>query len=243
MPKRIKTLLVEYHPRGELSQTRRLRDYFTDLVAPKAELTRVDLAQDPPPILGGDAFMAYYKRAYLKEELSQDEQDLLRQADEYRDQLMNTEIVIISGPMHNFGPPAAIKAWLDLVMQRNYVYEVGEDGHIPRLQHLKVLIIYTAGITHDQIARNFAWNSIENSLVSLFTYMGAEEVRSANAQGLDMLTPEAVSYRIEMIAKSRLNELATDWYGIEHNLLTYSKLRNRITRIEQGKKVKVRDNG
>ncbi len=235
MPESRKTLLIEYTPRGNESRTRALREYFTGLIAEAADITVVDLAEKPPQVPDHRAMAAYYKRNHSGQTLSRTEAALLKQADAYRDALSDTEILIICCPMYNFGLPGAVKTWIDLAVQRGVAFDSGADGHVPKLGHLKVLFIYTTGMTYDQIARNFDWNGIENSSVNLFRFMGAEEVRAINVQGEDMLTPESVAYRTEFVAKRKFNELALRWYGIDQGLPLYSRLRNQVLRIEQGK--------
>ncbi len=230
-----KVLSIEFTPRDELSLTKMLREYFFDLIKDDCLIERVDLGKNLPPLMGSDMLMAYYKRNYLNEFLTTAEESLLSVADQYRDQLFQSNILVLSFPMYNFGLPAPIKCWIDLVMQKNYAYEVGHNGHIPKLGFLKVLIIYTAGIPHDQINRNYSWNSIENCYVELFRYMGAQSVRSVNVQGVNTLTQEAVAYRTEQIAKSKLNELAFNWFNVDRGLLFYPNLKNKILSIEKKK--------
>lgn len=220
MHNKIKTLVIEYAPRGDESRTKKLRQYFTKLVADKADITIVDLAKNPPTPLNEDQIKAYYKRNYAGESLTSQESELLKQADEFRDQLMKAEVVIISSPMYNFGYPAAVKAWIDMAIQRGFAYTVGENGHEPKLGHLKVITLYTSGIVFDQINENEHWNGLAAEGPRLFEYMGAC-VRVVHLEGVDMLAPHNVEYRTKQVAQLKLNTLAKNFFAIDLELLTY----------------------
>jgi FMN-dependent NADH-azoreductase len=167
-----------------------------------------------------DILQAYYKRNYEGIKITPEESALLQPFDFYRDQLMNNDILVISTPLYNFGMPAPVKAWLDAVMQRGYVYTTDENGHVPLLQHLKVCLIYTAGLVYDQINENERWNGLVAEGAELFEYMGARCVRRIGLTGVDMLPEENVKYRTENYMKKRLNKIAMDWYGVEQELDT-----------------------
>ncbi len=216
-----KTLVVEFAPREDRSRTRSLRKHFTDLVSGFTTLTIRDLGKDAPPIHTNETLQAYEKRNYLGKNLSKKEKQLLRPFDELRDELLAHDILILSCPVYNFGMPAPMKAWIDAVMQKGYVYTVDENGHVPLLGNLKVLQIYTSGIVYDQIQENEHWNGLLAEGGKLFEYMGAEIVRRVHVQGTDMLREDFVKYRTENVAIKKLNGLAKVWYVVPHNLEIY----------------------
>jgi len=213
MSQKIKTLLVEYAPRKKLSKTKKLREYFTNLIQERAEIDFLDLAIEMPDFFDQNRLKAYYKRNYLNQQLTPREAKSLRKIDKMRDQFLKAEVLILSSPMYNFGYPAVVKAWIDSVMQKNYVYEVTKSqGHIPKLDYLKVCIIYTSGIVYDQISENHNWNGLEAQGARLFEYMGAE-VRVVHVQGVDMLKKTFIDHRTKNLAKKKLDLFAEKWYG------------------------------
>ena len=221
MPTKPKTLLVEYAPRGKASRTQFLRGYFTELIEGHTRLTKLNLTRTVPDLLTPAMTRAYYKRNYAGEELTKKEARLWARNDKMRDQLLGSDVLILSTPLYNFGLPATVKAWIDAVMQRGYAYTTDEHGHIPKLQHLKVCIVYTAGIMYDQINENEHWNGLMAETARLFEYMGAREVRVVHIEGIDMLPDENIQYRRHYVAHAKFNRLARDWYGVEHDLKVY----------------------
>lgn len=210
----VKTLVVEYAPRGKQSLTKKMRTYFTDLIAPKAQLEILDLCANQPPLMNAEMLNAYYKRSYLGQDLSPAEAKSLSQIDKLRDQLLRSEVLILSAPMYNFGYPAAVKAWIDAVMQKEHVYTHHQNVHKPLLQHLKVCIIYTAGITYDQINENENWNGLLAEGARLFEFMGAK-TRVVHLEGVDMLLPKNIKYRMKNVVEPKFKHLAQTWYGVD----------------------------
>jgi FMN-dependent NADH-azoreductase len=214
MATRPKTLLVEYAPRKEKSRTRQLRQYFTDMIKDHTDITTLDMSCEMPDLLNCDAVQAYYKRNYEKQELTKEESQYLAKMDYMRDQLLETDVLIMSSPMYNFGYPAPMKGWIDSVMQKGYAYDTDEHGHIPKLKRLQALFIYTSGIVYDQISENEDWNGLLASGPRLFEYMGAH-VRVVQVEGVDMLDPKFVEFRTKNVANEKLKQLAVDWYGVK----------------------------
>ena len=64
-----------------------------------------------------------------------DEQNTeLADADRFIDELVNADAVVIGLPIYNFGPPAALKAWADLVARAGTTFrytETGPEGLVP----------------------------------------------------------------------------------------------------------------
>lgn len=222
MSKKIKTLIVEFAPREKDSRTRKLRTYFTDLIKEKADITVIDLAKNPPELLDSQKVQAYYKRNYRGEKLTKEETTSLKKIDKFRDQLLSTDVLILSSPMYNFGYPAPMKAWIDAVMQKGYVYKTNKNGHVPLLKNLKVCSIYTAGILFDQINENNSWNGLTSVGARLFEYMGAKEVRVVQIEGVDMLEQKFIEYRTHNVAHLKLNTLAKKWYKVDKDIKCYS---------------------
>jgi len=208
-----KTLLVEYALRGDKSITKKIREYFTDLIADYTDIEYLDLSTDIPDLFNKDTLQAYYKRNCENQKLSLKEVKSLQKMDKMRDQLLRNDILILSSPMYNFGYPAVVKAWIDSVMQRGHVYDLDEKGHIPKLDNLKVCIVYTAGIIYDQINENESWNGLISEGVRLFEYMGAK-VRVIHLEGVNMLTPENLDFIIKNVTEKKFDDLASSWYGV-----------------------------
>ena len=63
-------------------------------------------------------------------------------------ELKESDIIIISTPIYNFGPPATLKAWSDLAARVKSTFKYSEDGkQIGLLESKKVFLVITSGGT------------------------------------------------------------------------------------------------
>ena len=63
-------------------------------------------------------------------------------------ELKDSDIIIISTPIYNFGPPATLKAWSDLAARVKSTFKYSSDGkQIGLLDSKKVYLVITSGGT------------------------------------------------------------------------------------------------
>ena len=63
-------------------------------------------------------------------------------------ELKESDIIIISTPIYNFGPPATLKAWSDLAARVKSTFKYTSDGkQIGLLENKKVYLVITSGGT------------------------------------------------------------------------------------------------
>lgn len=100
-------------------------------------------------ISGNIPFVAGIKGAGFiipEEERTEDDKKLFKFSDELVDELLAADKIVISTPIYNFGPPAAVKAWFDMVARagRTFKYEpTGPKGLVEG--NKKVYLVVTSG--------------------------------------------------------------------------------------------------
>ena len=100
-------------------------------------------------ISGNIPFVAGIKGAGFiipEEERTEDDKKLFKFSDELVDELLAADKIVISTPIYNFGPPAAVKAWFDMVARagRTFKYEAtGPKGFVEG--NKKVYLVVTSG--------------------------------------------------------------------------------------------------
>ena len=63
-------------------------------------------------------------------------------------ELKESDVIIISTPIYNFGPPATLKAWSDLAARVKSTFKYSPDGkQIGLLENKKVYLVITSGGT------------------------------------------------------------------------------------------------
>ena len=75
-----------------------------------------------------------------------DEQNAeLADADRFIDELMDADAVVIGLPIYNFGPPAALKAWADLVARAGTTFRYTENGPEGLVPNKPVYVVVASG--------------------------------------------------------------------------------------------------
>lgn len=140
-----KILVVNYTPRVD-SNTRKLLDTFLETLPNDTDIDFLDLLDSPVPIHTAESINALLKRNFANLPLSQQELESVETADRFMQQLLDSDFIVLAFPMYNFSVPAAIKAWLDVVIQNGRTFTVTEEGTYAGLcGGKKALILMTAG--------------------------------------------------------------------------------------------------
>ena len=100
-------------------------------------------------ISGNIPFVAGIKGAGFiipEEERTEQDKKLFKFSDELVDELLAADTIVISTPIYNFGPPAAAKAWFDLVARAGRTFKYEPTGPIGLIGGgKKVYLVVTSG--------------------------------------------------------------------------------------------------
>lgn len=145
-----KTLLVSYTPRLE-SNTKKLIETYYSAALDTSEIMHLDLVKEPAPLLLEDNLNALLKRNYMGENLTDIESRHVKDVDKILSQFQEADRVVIAFPMYNFSLPAAVKAWIDAIIQNGKTFKMTENGDYEGLcQGKKALILMTTGGDYSQ---------------------------------------------------------------------------------------------
>ncbi|MBM3579408.1 MAG: hypothetical protein FJX34_01385 [Alphaproteobacteria bacterium] len=170
----MKILIVKYLPSGANSNSKKLLDFFLDRI-PGQEIEMVDLLKTPAPIFNESSIQAYYKRNYGGQKLDAVEAKLLEKNDQLIAQLKACDLLVLASPMHNFGFPAAMKAYLDAVIFNGETFEMGKKI----MSGKKVLTLFTSAGIYSKDSFNLdypGWNTLALAAKINFNFMGFDEV-------------------------------------------------------------------
>ena len=71
---------------------------------------------------------------------------MFKLSDQLVKELKESDVIIISTPIYNFGPPATLKAWSDLAARVKSTFKYSADGkQIGLLENKKVYLVITSG--------------------------------------------------------------------------------------------------
>ncbi|MBO6608710.1 NAD(P)H-dependent oxidoreductase [Altererythrobacter sp.] len=110
----------------------------------KASVTRRDLAQNDLPFIDADRFAA---NLAPHAERTPEQSELAAIADTLIEELQAADTIVFSTPIYNFGVPATVKAWADLVARAGTTFKYTENGPEGLLTGKKAYITAASGGT------------------------------------------------------------------------------------------------
>jgi len=128
---------------SEASQSRRLASHLITRLGDNipVTVTEQDLRQDLPLLTEEMVFANFTPAA----DRTTEQHQVLAPGDALIDQLEAADVLVISVPMYNFGPPAALKAWVDLVVRAGRTFQYGESGPEGLLADRPVYVVVSSG--------------------------------------------------------------------------------------------------
>ena len=88
-------------------------------------------------------------------------------------ELKESDVIIISVPIYNFGPPATLKAWADLAARVKMTFKYNENGRrIGLLEDKQVYLVITSGGTKIQGADDF----LTPWLIHMLNFFGLKKI-------------------------------------------------------------------
>ena len=76
-----------------------------------------------------------------------EQQELATLADAMIEELLQADTIVLGVPIYNFGPPASLKAWADLVARAGTTFKYSEKGPVGLLENKKVYLVAVSGST------------------------------------------------------------------------------------------------
>jgi FMN-dependent NADH-azoreductase len=202
----MKTLIVKYLPSGEASNTKKILDVFLSKIE-KHSVETLDLLNSEIPIFNELNMKAYYKRNYNNQALDSSEAKLLEKNDALIKQFKSASKIILACPMHNFGYPALMKAYIDAVVFFNETFSYEKK----MMSGKKILTIFSSGGEYPNETFNFNypnWNSIALLSYATFNFMGFDEVKTigTSLRGEENAIKNLAKISIE------IENIVRDWY-------------------------------
>lgn len=158
------------------------------------ELTRRDLS-------GG---LALVDEAWINanftaaEERSTEQRAALAESDALVDELKAADVLVIGAPIYNFGIPATLKAWIDMVARARLTFRYTENGPQGLLEGKKAYVIVASGGVPVDSAVDFATPYLRHAL----GFIGITDVDVIAADQLNSRAEESID-----AARVRIAEL------------------------------------
>ncbi len=196
-----KILHVISSPRGDESVSIKLGNSITQQLLeayPGSILTTEDLNSNPYPHLYHEQIEALRSP---KENHTPEQMELVKRSDKAIAELFDTDILVISLPLYNFGIPSPLKSWIDNILRAGHTFSYSSEGPKGLVKDKKVYIaiasggIYSEGPFQDY---DFAIPYLKAAL----GFIGITDVSVVRAEGLAIaaIAETALEKAIESIA-------------------------------------------
>ena len=133
----------------------------------------------------------------------EDRDDALQHRLAFSDQLIAelewADHIVLTTPMYNFGVPAALKAWIDLVCRAGVTFRYTSDGPVGLLIGKRIDIVITTGGARLNSPVDF----VSGYLKQVFNFIGIDEI---SIVGADQMNVDAMA----SFAKAR-SQIATSY--------------------------------
>jgi FMN-dependent NADH-azoreductase len=182
----------------EESNSRGLGNRLVEGLAAKtgASVTKRDLAANDIPYVSAERFAANLTPAADR---TPEQAELAATADTLIEELQAADTIVIASPVYNFGVPATVKAWADLVARAGTTFKYTETGPVGLLEGKKAFITIASGGTSVGSEIDF----MSTWLTFFLGFLGIKDVEVIAADGLmgaDADTKVAAAHeRIESI--------------------------------------------
>lgn len=132
------------------------------------------------------------------EERSAEQRSVLADSDALVGELKAADVLVIGAPIYNFGVPAALKAWIDMVARARLTFRYTENGPRGLLEGKKAYVIVASGGVPVGSAVDFATPYLRHAL----GFIGIEDVEVIAADQLNSKADESID-----AARARIAEL------------------------------------
>jgi len=121
--------------------------------------------------------------AIAENERTEQHKKMFELSDKLVKELKESDIIIISTPIYNFGPPATLKAWSDLAARVKSTFKYSQDGkQIGLLENKKVYLVITSGGTRVGSKEDY----LTPWLIHVLNFFGIKDIQTISADQMSI---------------------------------------------------------
>ena len=201
------TLLhIDTSPRIGRSQSRGLgADFIASWKAshPQGQVTRIDLTKHPVPLVSS----AWVEGAFTAPEGHSPEAKLAMEiSNEYVDQLLGADQILITTPMYNLSIPAALKAWIDQIVRVGRTFNKGANGFEGLVTGKQMTVAVASGSDLRLSGPGGGYNFLEPYLRAVFGFIGITDITFVYGHSMNL--PDEAKAEVLAAARRELQTLA-----------------------------------
>jgi FMN-dependent NADH-azoreductase len=133
-----------------------------------------------------------------KNEQTEQHKKMFELSDKLVLELKESDVIIISVPIYNFGPPATLKAWSDLAARVKETFKYNADGsRVGLLQDKQVYLVITSGGTKINSKEDF----LTPWLIHVLNFFGIKKIDIIAADQMALDYEKSIKNAEEQINK------------------------------------------
>jgi len=180
------TLLhLDASPRGERSHSRKLGEEFISTWRTRHADGRIlsrDLGRNPPPFVTE----AWVEGAFTPPDgHSPAAQEALKVSNQFVDELLSADELLITTPIYNLSVPANLKAWIDQIVRFGRTFSKTPDGFAGLVTGKRVTILVASGSDFRPASAFGGYNFLEPYLRAVLGFIGLTDVSFVYAHSLN----------------------------------------------------------
>jgi len=103
-------------------------------------------------------------------------------SDQLIEEIRRADHIVLTTPMYNFGVPATLKSWIDLICRAGVTFQYTADGPVGLIDNKRVDIIITTGGVALQSPVDF----VSDYLKQIFRFIGIEDINIIAADQMNV---------------------------------------------------------
>jgi FMN-dependent NADH-azoreductase len=176
----LKVLRVDSSARSDGSMSRRVADELIEQLREREGAVQVrvrDLTVEAPSFVDADWVDANFTPP---EQRNGEQKVALAESDALVAELMAADVLVIGVPIYNFGIPAVLKAWVDMVARARLTFRYTENGPVGLLKGKRAYLAVASGGTAVGSEMDFATGYLRHVL----GFLGIDDVHIVAADRL-----------------------------------------------------------
>lgn len=171
-------LLVTSSPRGESSHSTKVATELAQELG--GNLVTRDLWRNPLAPIGPGFIHAIFTP---EADRTAEQRSELIPSDQAIAEIQNADVLIVAAGMINFGMPAALKNWIDLITRAGVTFKYGEAGPQGLLTGKRAILVLAAGGVYSTGAMS-AMDHLEPALRGNLEFLGITDIETIHIEGV-----------------------------------------------------------
>ena len=134
------------------------------------------------------------------------QREALAESDALVEELQQADVIVIGMPVYNFGIPAALKAWVDMITRARLTFRYTQNGPEGLLNYKKAYLVMASGGVKLDSPADFATPYMRQAL----SFVGIDDLEVVAADQLSMQAEDSIDAARARIAEVIYTQPALD---------------------------------